>query len=101
MVESSPSSRRVWRVTSNILEGNLMMVYSCCQKCIMISNHLGHFESKKACIEVYGALQVAHLKVCMSNFGFVINSHSVIHRYFNEKSTFYLTLLYHPANLSS
>jgi hypothetical protein len=37
------------------------------------------------CIEVDGALQVAHFKVCVSDFGFVINSHSVIHQCFNEK----------------
>ena len=51
----------------------------------MIANHLGHVESKEACIEVDGALEVAHFEVCVSNFGFVSFCHCVIHQRFNEK----------------
>ena len=85
MIESSPPGGRLWCIGSNILQGNLMMVCSCCEKCIMIANYLGHFESREASIEVDGAVEIAHFKVCMSDFGFVSKSHSVLHQRFNEK----------------
>ena len=54
----------------------------------MIANYLGHIESKEACIEVDGALEVAHFEVRMANFGFVSFCHCVILQCFNEKVQF-------------
>ena len=51
----------------------------------MIANYLSYLESKEACIEVHGALEVAHFEVRVSDFGFVSKSHSVLHQRFNEK----------------
>ena len=66
----------------------------------MIANNLGHFESQEACIEVDGALEVAHFEVRVADFCFVCGCHSVITSVSNEKGTNFLTLLYHPASPS-